>query len=203
MIEKWKEDLIKDIRFHDNRDDTDFPIKETTSVNYDGSLGEFTECNHTSLLKNFDRLKSKCNSILEIGIARSEKGSSYTLISNKIKNCVYVGVDIRDCSFLDDPNNNVYTLVERSEHTDKIINFLNSKGVSELDFIFIDGWHSINQVYAEWEYTKLLSKDGIVGFHDTNNHPGPSLFINNLNSSWEVEKSCLEDHGITFVWKKQ
>lgn len=199
---QWQKDLVKDIRFHDSRDDSDIPLPETTSVQYYGEFGEFSPCNHGALKRNFLKVRDKCSAILEIGIARSQQGSSYTLVNSKNKDCLYLGVDIRDCSFLNNHASNVYTLQERSENIENIVNFLESKGVKQLDFIFIDGWHSINQVYAEWEYTKLLSEHGIVGFHDTNNHPGPTLFVDNLNSAWEVEKSCFTDNGVTFVWKK-
>ena len=202
-MNKWKEDLLIDIRYGDERDDSDLPLKETISVQYDGKNGEFSPCNHEALLKNFLKIKHNCKSILEIGIARGERGSSYTLTKNKNKDCVYVGVDIRDGSFLNDHDNNVFTIQTGSENYEQILSFIKSKGVEKLDFIFIDGWHSINQVYKEWEFTSLLSENGIVGFHDTNNHPGPTLFVKNLNSDWVVEKSCLEDNGITFVWKKQ
>ncbi len=202
-MKKWQSDLLRDIRFNDSRDDSDLPLSETTDVYYDGQNGEFTPCNHESLKKYFLTVKDRCRAILEIGIARSEFGSSYTLVKNKNKDCVYIGVDIRDCSFLNDEENNVYTLQTKSENYSEILEFIKSKGVEEIDFIFIDGWHSINQVYAEWEFTNLLSEYGIVGFHDTNNHPGPKLFVQNLNFDWVVQKECLTDHGISFVWKKQ
>ena len=54
-------------------------------------------------------------------------------------------------------------------------------GEDSFDFIFIDGWHSINQVLDDWKFTEFLAEGGIVGFHDTNTHPGPMLFVDNLN----------------------
>ena len=76
-------------------------------------------------------------------------------------------------------------------------------GITQFDFIFIDGWHSINAVMTEWEYTRLLSPTGIVGFHDTNYHPGPKEFVDAINQEkWNVAKVCPDDYGISFAWRK-
>jgi predicted O-methyltransferase YrrM len=84
--------------------------------------------------------------------------------------------------------------------------FVNSKGVDKFDFIFIDGWHSVNQVLDDWKFTEFLADGGVVGFHDTNVHPGPMLFIDHLNTEkYNVEKCCttwLTDYGISFVTRK-
>ncbi len=70
----------------------------------------------------------------------------------------------------------------------------------ERDFVFIDGWHSINQILQDWEYTKLLAPGGVVGIHDTTGHPGPWFLINNLNPSrWQVEPNlCPDDYGLGY-----
>jgi len=59
-------------------------------------------------------------------------------------------------------------------------------------------------VLIDWEYTELLSQDGIVGFHDTSAHPGPYWFMKNLNTEkWNVEENvCPADHGVGFASKK-
>jgi predicted O-methyltransferase YrrM len=77
-------------------------------------------------------------------------------------------------------------------------------GITEFGFIFIDGWHSINQVLTDWEYTALLSPNGIVGLHDVSSHPGPNSVIKAINKDiWEVEENtCPYDHGVGFAWKK-
>jgi len=190
--------LKKNIKFYNHLDDQDFPIINVNG--YNGSNGEFTECNCNELREALRKMK-RCKSILEIGVDRNNISSTKTLLSLKDKDCVYIGIDIRDCSYLNDPENNSFFMQERSENIETVKNFINSKGISELDFIFIDGWHSINQVLKEWEYTSMLSQNGIVGFHDTNNHPGPTLFVDNLNNDWIVEKKCFHDWGISFVKK--
>ena len=77
-------------------------------------------------------------------------------------------------------------------------------GVTNFGFIFIDGWHSINAVLTEWDYTQLLAQDGIVGWHDTTQHPGPHYFVKALNrDKWHVEENvCPTNHGIGFAWRK-
>jgi len=82
--------------------------------------------------------------------------------------------------------------------------FIKSIGIKEFGFIFIDGWHSINQCLDDWEYTNILQSDGVVGFHDTSCHPGPAAFVKALNKDmWEVEENLTpEDYGIGFAWQK-
>ena len=79
-----------------------------------------------------------------------------------------------------------------------------TKGVIKIDFLFIDGWHTINQVKRDWEFTKFLSANGIVGFHDTSCHPGPKRFLEALDTEkWNViPNTCPADWGIGFVWAK-
>jgi hypothetical protein len=68
----------------------------------------------------------------------------------------------------------------------------------------IDGHHSINQVYQEWEYVSRLSDDGVVVLHDTNSHSGPYFAVESIddtlfdisqtiNSEIEVSKSLFND----------
>ena len=191
--------LKKDIRYHNSLDDEDFPFFRANG--YNGEDGEFTECNCQELKKALIKIK-KCKSILEIGVARNTRSSTKTLLTHKDKECIYIGIDIRDCHYLNDPQNNVFFFQQKSENVEEVKTFIKSKGILELDFIFIDGWHSINQVLKEWEYTSMLSQGGVVGFHDTNNHPGPTLFVDNLNEEWFLEKKCLNDWGISFITKK-
>jgi hypothetical protein len=56
----------------------------------------------------------------------------------------------------------------------------------------------------DWEYTNLLTDNGIVGFHDVSCHPGPYYFVKNLNrDKWLVgENCCPYDWGVSFVSKK-
>ncbi len=82
---------------------------------------------------------------------------------------------------------------------------MNSLNIKEIDFLFIDGWHSINMVINDWLYTEKLSKNGIVGFHDTNRHPGPFYVFEAIDENLYYKYKYfeeLEDWGISFAIKK-
>jgi len=211
---KWEKDLTKDIRTHSSVDDIDggiIPHPRGYSHTFDSSGRvvypiEVTECNRVSLLNKFEKIKDKCNAILEIGIARNnEESFCHVFLKNKKKDCIYVGIDIEDRSFIDDKEKNIYTIKDSSSNYVSNLEKFKELGIDKFDFIFIDGWHSINQVLIDWEYTNLLSDHGIVGLHDTSCHPGPYYFIKNLDlEKWEVEKNCCpDDWGIGFAWQKK
>ena len=114
-----------------------------------------------------------------------------------------MGIDKESKTFLDDAGKRIHTIQADSGDIDQNIEKMKELGIEELDFIFIDGWHSVNQVHKDWEYTKILSKNGIVGFHDTNEHPGPNLFMKALNTDlWDVEMLCKSDWGVGFARRK-
>ncbi len=196
---KWQEDLIRDIRTHTGYDDVD-----GVGNPYGGVRGEFTKENAEALTEHFLRVRDNCSAILEIGVCRNDQESStHCFLKNKKPETVYLGIDIDDKTFLDDASLNIHTF----QHTsfDLVTNFekFRSLGITQFDFIFIDGWHSINAVMTEWEYTRLLSPTGIVGFHDTNYHPGPKEFVDAINrEKWNVAKLCPDDYGISFAWRK-
>jgi len=196
---KYKKDLINDISFGDKRDDRDTPLSGPTHP------VEFSKCNSESLLKSFLSIKDRCKCILEIGVHRNDKDSStWVFLNNKPKDCVYLGVDIVDKSFLNDPSKNIHTLKTSSSNFKEVSDYLSTLGCSSIDYLFIDGWHSVNQVIRDWEYSSLLSSLGVVGFHDTTRHPGPERFINNLNPDlWDTEICCNEDNGIGFATPKK
>jgi predicted O-methyltransferase YrrM len=217
---KWQTDLIKDIRFGDFRDDLDYPLHMDEFVFSETDMpiikirgrGEpdFSKANQSSLLYQFTKIKDQCNCIVEIGVSRSrnfEETSTSILLNNKNKDCLYLGVDIEDKTYLNSDDSNIHTIQIGSEHISDVLNKLKDLGHTKIDFLFIDGWHSINQVMQEWEYTSILSDHGIVGFHDTAYHPGPYFFINNLDTEkWStITNQCFnlsDDYGIGFAWKK-
>jgi len=217
---KWQTDLIKDIRFGDFRDDIDYPLHMNEFVFSETDMpiikirdrGEpdFSKENQSSLLYQFTKIKDQCNCIVEIGVSRSrnfEETSTSILLNNKNKDCLYLGVDIEDKTYLNSEDNNIHSIQIGSEYISDVLSKLKDLGHTKIDFLFIDGWHSINQVMQEWEYTSILSDHGIVGFHDTAYHPGPYFFINNLNTEkWStITNQCFNlpgDYGIGFAWKK-
>lgn len=188
----------KEIRTFTPFDDTDSPSQWPDSPLWDGR--EFSACNQ-SVLESY--LKENYRSILEIGVSRlttnkADQTSTSVFLSKKHPDCIYIGVDIEDKSHV--KGQNVFTLKADSGNIEQVMEFARSKGVQGFDLIFIDGWHSINQVLKEWEYSNFLNEGGVIGFHDTNYHPGPKALLNSLEG-WEVSWHCDHDWGIAFVTK--
>lgn len=202
---QWETDLVRDIRLNSHLDNEDCPIPQL-GLRSSGSAVEFTQENHKALQKAIDSCKTPPRTFLEIGVCRNGDGSStHTIIKNIPKDGVYLGVDIKDKTYLNNPEKGINTIKTNSSNYDEVVSKLKSLGVDTIDFIFIDGWHSINQVLLDWEYTKILSNGGVVAFHDTNNHPGPYFFIRNLDhEKWIVfENECPNDHGFGYCYRKQ
>jgi hypothetical protein len=205
---KWEQDLFNDIRTFTGFDDSDGGAGRIFVPNgWQMPSTEVTDCNRSALLERFLRVRDNCPAILEIGVAREANKDLTTtgiFLKHKRPETKYVGIDIDDKSHLNDPANNVYTIQNNS--MDLETNFAKFKefGIEEFGFIFIDGWHSINAVMIEWEYTTMLTRTGIVGFHDTTQHPGPHYFVKALKKSiWNVEENvCPDDYGIGFAWQK-
>lgn len=216
---KWETDLVKDIRtfskeldfdgeFLDDSDSPDglFQIiskEESSKINSYSGGTEISECNLKNLKEQFLKIKENCSSILEIGVGRNQsKSFCHVFFNNKKADTKYIGLDIDDRSWIIDEGDEIYFLQsDSSDYENNISIFRDSFGVESFDFIFIDGWHSINQVLIDWEYTRLLTDNGIVGFHDTSRHPGPYIFIRNLDKNkWDVNENCCpKDWGIGFA----
>ncbi len=222
---RWEQDLIKDIRLHDDHlDNRDFIKRKAVPNSIDVSRlppafpsdfklrdSVFSSCNQQALKHQFLKVKDWCEFILEIGVDRDGYATSSTrvFLDNKRKETIYLGVDIRPKHELNDPDNNVHTLCCGSENHHIVFNKIKELGAGKLGFFMIDGLHSINQVLTEWEYTLILDDNGIVAFHDTRYHPGPNLFVKNLDTTkWHVihdacdNMKANEDYGIGFAWKK-
>lgn len=190
-----KRDLTKEIRTFSAKDDedwdSDIPMKGITVV---------SECNREYMLKYFNMIDD-CKSILEIGVNDYPGCLSRVLIDNKRTETTYLGVDINLVPFTD-RSKNQFGIQTDSANYEQIMSFANSEGIFSFDFIFIDGWHSVNQVLKEWRFVEHLNKGGIVAMHDTNYHPGPKLFIENLNTErYILDVLCTnsDDYGISFV----
>jgi len=203
---KWEGDLVRDIRTYTEFDNEDGNQtgRVIRDVPFAGTNHEFSTCNKASLVEYFLKIKDQVKSILEIGVCRNGgESSTYCFLNNKLNETAYVGIDLENKTFLDNQEKRIYTICGNSSDVDQNIEIMKSWGIEQLDFIFIDGWHSINQVLIDWEYTKILSPNGVVAFHDVSEHPGPHMFIRNLNTDiWNVEIRCPTDWGIGFAWRK-
>jgi hypothetical protein len=212
---RWVSDLKKDIRtFINNFDDIDSPFKIDTHglvmtqvVKWIEPTAEFSKDNQNALRKAINQCVIngiRPKTFLEIGVHRNQQDSSTGIIlENLPKDGIYLGIDLEDKSYLDDHENGIYTLRENSSNYSSVTNKLESIGITKLDFIFIDGWHSINQVCQDWEYVNLLRPGGVVAFHDVTYHMGPSNFIRNLDKSkWVVnENLCPQDYGLGYCYR--
>lgn len=217
---KWRRDLTKDIRYHDARDDIDWNNGEFPEIPYrhievrhpqENYIVTMSPCNIHTLRGQFNLIRESCGAILEIGVNHNstptEMTSTREFISLKKTQTRYLGVDINNKSMLNNHSENIFTLQADSSDINTVMQYATKCGIEEFDFIFIDGWHSINQVMREWEYTKYLSEKGIVAFHDTAIHPGPNLFLKHLDKTkWHVlENTCgfnNNDFGIGFAWQR-
>jgi hypothetical protein len=203
-IKKWKEDLINDPRMHSFLDDEDAPFGDDAK-NAIWQQVEFSQANHEALIAAINSCKNAPRTFVEIGVCRNEdRSSTHTIHKFLPKDGIYLGIDINDKSFLDDPTRGIHTIKTSSSNFEEIVDKLKSLGVDTIDFLFIDGWHSINQVLVDWEYSRLLSPGGVIAFHDTTWHPGPNKFINNLDTNkWVVFPNlCPQDYGLGFCYQK-
>ncbi len=169
---------------------------------------EFSMCNQASLTEEFTKVKDQTKVIVEIGVSRITYNQTYDQTSTSIflrhkrPDTLYLGIDIDDKTFLQGLGRNIFTLQSKSEYYERVKAKLDALKISQIDFLFVDGWHSINQVIDELWYVDFMKPGGVIGFHDTNYHPGPSRIIKNLNPDiFEVTQYCeqQDDWGIGFA----
>ncbi len=167
---------------------------------------EFSVANQ-EVLRNALLSVSNPRCIVEIGVQRNPLPESSTgiLLQNKPKGCVFIGVDIEDKSHLADAGAGVFVLKMDSANRAKVFALMDQKGLETIDFLFIDGWHSVNQCVADWGYVERLSPTGTVVMHDTNVHPGPVALFEAIDETlFEKSKHCTEgpDWGIATVVRR-
>lgn len=211
---KWNEDLTKDIRHTGagpisekiNDDDcNEHGAKREMDVVRDQPYildREMSDCNLAAIREKFALVRNNCPAILEIGISRNKEHSAcHIFFKDKLPETKYVGIDIDDREYLVNSEENIHVIRASSSDVESNMAKFRELGIESFGFIFIDGWHSINQVLTDWEYTRMLAPGGIVAMHDTSEHPGPYLFIKALNKQkWIVqENACPTDCGIGFA----
>ena len=225
----WEDDLTYSIHFGDERDGIDLPLMPDADQNViqieeqsdtvvlcslpigNVATVELSDSNRKNLFNSFMSIRDTCKVIVEIGVDRIGNGQSSTrlFLDNKRPETYYFGIDIEDKSYLDDPDKNIYTIKRDSSECLHVVSKLSQvlwmeMDKIEIDYLFIDGYHSINQMLVDWEYSQLV-KGGIIGIHDTNSHPGPSRFVESLDQSRFIIDRCdvvPDDNGITFVRRR-
>lgn len=147
--------------------------------------------------------------IVEIGVSRNayENTSTSIFLSCKRDQDIYIGIDIEDKSFLNNQEKNIHTIRSPSQNITHIYEKMTEIGVDSIDVFMIDGWHSINQCYIEWElYTQMLCPGGIVFMHDTNFHPGPYFLVESIDTNlYDVYKYLwdVQDWGLSVAIKRR
>jgi cephalosporin hydroxylase len=192
---------------HNNEDFAWYPINAAGGRNYHQ---EFSIDNQEILKKHLLQSMEKNNKlvIVEIGVNRNPytMTSTSVFLDNKRDTDIYIGIDINNKSNLNSLEKNIYTICSPSENIDFIFEQMKQIGINEIDILMIDGLHSINQVYIEWEnYTKILASNGMVVMHDTNSHPGPYFLVKSIDTKlYDVYKylSDVVDWGISVAIKK-
>jgi len=171
----------------------------------------FSECVSDKFEEIFIEMKSSCRAVFEIGVWRPKGSndnspfSTEIILRNKKNDTKYLGVDIQDRSFVDGMGENIHTIICNSMNRDPIYEKIKNENITEFDFMFIDGEHSVNEVLYEWEnyVIPFLSKDGIALFHDVHTHPGPYALFESVNKDiFDVKKYCYGDWGIGSIRRK-
>ncbi len=160
---------------------------------------EFSDKNKDELTKIITELKLKNNlrSILEIGVFRSkEESSTRVMLRHKPWETKYLGIDLVENNLMPirNPATNVFALACDSSEHDIIMDYAKETcGVETFDLIFIDGYHSINQVMDDWRFVEHLSPGGVVLLHDSNFHPGPYCIFDAIDEKlFSKEKLCVD-----------
>lgn len=145
----------------------------------------FTPLDHEALTYAYGKLTSPPKLIVEIGVNRSESyevSSTSTLLKLKPAECMYIGMDLDDKSSINSIEKNIFTLRCDSADYQMLYKMMEWYGHEEIDFMFVDGWHSVNQVIKEWKYWEKMIGNGVMAFHDTNYHPGPVALLDAIDT---------------------
>ena len=163
--------------------------------------GQFSVCNKKVLT---DLIKSKPHASLfvEIGTASTYTASSTeTIINNKTENCLFYTIDIDERVLSVEGLHRNISIIQSDSTGDKVKELLQGK---RIDILFIDGDHSIDRVFAEYEfYLPYMKDDGIIVLHDTTMHPGPLLLMEAIDTNvFKTEIFCSDDYGIGVIYLK-
>ena len=161
-------------------------------------------------IKNFMKSNISNNGlIVEVGVWRNPNTSSLTsteiFLKDKPRDCDYLGIDIEDRPHLRNIlNNNIDFLQRDSSKTDEIKMYIKNKFSKEIDFLFIDGLHTLEHVRKEIDLISIVKKGGVIGFHDISYHCGPNMWMDAFDPTMFDIYKFREDNdwGIGFLVKK-
>ena len=145
---------------------------------------------------------------VEIGVWRNpnnnDKVSTQVIFDVKNDKCTYLGIDIEDRPHILNKKSNVHFLQTDSANYNIIKEYIDTNIKKEIDFLFIDGLHSVEQVKKELALINLVKKNGVIGFHDISVHAGPNMWIDAFDPDmFDIYKFRENnDWGIGFIVKK-
>ena len=168
---------------------------------------EVSDCNLATVQQVITRLGDTCKNIMEIGVHRNlDRSITNILMTQKPQNCRYLGVDVDDKSYLDNPAQNIATIRANSHDKVSVRQKLRQLGMQNIDLLMIDGWHSVHTCINDWGYVDLLSDGGVVIVHDTNAHPGPVVLCSAVDPAlFDIQRMCTDtaDMGITVFYHRK
>ena len=182
----------------------DFNNDEDWSIFTKGYSKEITQDNYDFVDTLCKRYMS--HGIIEIGVSNNGTNSfTNSLLINKPDRIPYLGIDIKDKTRLNNKEKQVYTIQADSFDQTTVRNYCKEINLDKISILLIDGWHSVNACINDWRYTDMLVPGGIVIFHDTNTHPGPTIIVEAINRSiYDVVKYFEDkpDFGLSVAYKK-
>jgi Cephalosporin hydroxylase len=151
-------------------------------------------------------LGADLHAAMEIGVNRNgERSMSRVIMDDRPAGSFYLGIDIEDKSYLNDPSTNTHTLQCSSGEQAVIRTLLKAMRIEQLDLLMIDGWHSVNMTVNDWRYAELVRPGGYVVLHDTNSHPGCVATFEAVDEAlWEKQRFSIDknDFGIATFKRK-
>jgi len=166
--------------------------------------------NDVALRTAWEQLDTPPKLIVEIGVHRPEptdsgRSSTSTLLELKSDDCMYIGIDLDDRSFLNNIAKNIFTIRNNSSNYEEVYKLMEWYGQEQIDFMFVDGWHSVNQCIKDWQYWEKMSHTGVMAFHDTNYHPGPVALLDAVDESIfdiKIFNRGEDDAGVAYVKRR-
>jgi hypothetical protein len=146
--------------------------------------------------------------IVEIGVWRDPNSTTMTstqlFLEKKKDTTHYLGIDIQDRPHVRNYRPNCEILVMDSGNTPFISRYIQEKYQKPIDFLFIDGLHSLEQVQKELALIYSVKKGGVIGFHDISFHCGPNMWMQAFDpAKFEIHKfRDTNDWGVGFLVKK-
>lgn len=172
---------------------------------------EFSPADQQVMREAIRSMGDACKVVVEIGVHRAEElpkenGSTYVLMASKPENAWYLGVDIEGRKYVRGWASNVHTVCCNSSNVEKVMEEVRKVGPGMIDFLHIDGHHSVNQAVKDWQYVEFLSDHGIVAIHDTSYHVGPIELVKAIDREMfdvtSYHHNREDDWGITIVRRR-